>query len=73
MPPGADGGVGYRRWKTPVEFCPEVCGFPRRPYHPVHSLLLNLGLLHPAEFVARVLAASEAGQAPLASVEVFVR
>ena len=41
-----------------------------------HSLLsvpLNLGLLDPAEVVAAAVAAYQAGQAPLASVEGFVR
>lgn len=41
-----------------------------------HSLLsvpMNLGLLHPREAVDAVLAAYQAGQAPLASVEGFVR
>ena len=42
-------------------------------YHSVLSPLLNLGLLHPRECVERVVAAYEAGRAPIHSVEGFVR
>jgi deoxyribodipyrimidine photolyase-related protein len=42
-------------------------------YHSVLSPLLNLGLLHPRECVERVVAAYEAGRAPIQSVEGFVR
>lgn len=42
-------------------------------YHSVLSPLLNLGLLHPRECVDRVLAAFDAGQAPIQSVEGYVR
>ncbi len=42
-------------------------------YHSVLSPLLNLGLLHARECVERVIAAFEAGRAPLQSVEGYVR
>ncbi len=42
-------------------------------YHSVLSPLLNLGLLTPRECVERVVAAYEAGRAPINSVEGFVR
>jgi len=42
-------------------------------FHAVISPLLNLGLLAPRECIERAIAAYEGGQAPLASVEGFVR
>lgn len=42
-------------------------------YHSRLSAAMNIGLLHPAEVVARVVEAGRAGAAPLQSVEGFVR
>lgn len=42
-------------------------------FHSVVSPVINLGLLTPRECIAKAIAAFEAGRAPLASVEGFVR
>lgn len=57
-------------------FGPHQDAMTTRSWHLAHSVLspyLNLGLLHPREVVDAAVAAWRAGDAPLASVEGFVR